>query len=46
MNALKIQLRNDIENYIIKDNKKIETVFIGGELLQQLRLLNMKKYLK
>ncbi len=30
MNALKIQLRNDIENYIIKDNKKIETVFIGG----------------
>lgn len=30
MNALKIQLKNDIENYIIKDNKKIETVFIGG----------------
>jgi len=30
MNALKKQLRNDIENYIIKDNKKIETVFIGG----------------
>ena len=30
MNALKIQLRNDIENYIVKDNKKIETVFIGG----------------
>jgi oxygen-independent coproporphyrinogen III oxidase len=30
MNALKIQLRNDIKNYIIKDNKKIETVFIGG----------------
>jgi oxygen-independent coproporphyrinogen-3 oxidase len=30
MNALKIQLKNDIENYLIKDNKKIETVFIGG----------------
>ena len=30
MNALKIQLKNDIENYIIKDDKKIETVFIGG----------------
>ena len=30
MNALKKQLKNDIENYIIKDNKKIETVFIGG----------------
>jgi oxygen-independent coproporphyrinogen III oxidase len=30
MNALKKQLRNDIENYVIKDNKKIETVFIGG----------------
>lgn len=30
MNALKIQLRNDINNYLINTNKKIETVFIGG----------------
>lgn len=30
MNALKKQLKNDIEKYVIKDNKKIETVFIGG----------------
>lgn len=30
MNALKKQLKNDLENYVIKHNKKIETVFIGG----------------
>lgn len=30
MNALKKQLRNNLDNYVIKDNKKIETVFIGG----------------
>ena len=30
MNALKKQLKNDLENYVIKNNKKIETVFIGG----------------
>ena len=30
MNALKKQLKNDLENYVIKDNIKIETVFIGG----------------
>ena len=30
MNALKKQLRNNLDNYLIKDNKKIETVFIGG----------------
>ena len=30
MNALKKQLKNDIENYVIKHNRKIETVFIGG----------------
>jgi oxygen-independent coproporphyrinogen III oxidase len=30
MNALKLQLRNNLDNYVIKHNKKIETVFIGG----------------
>uniref|UniRef100_UPI004048448E radical SAM family heme chaperone HemW n=1 Tax=Aliarcobacter sp. TaxID=2321116 RepID=UPI004048448E len=30
MNALKKQLKNDIEKYVINENKKIETVFIGG----------------
>ena len=30
MNALKKQLKNDLENYVNKHNKKIETVFIGG----------------
>lgn len=30
MNALKKQLKNDLENYVINHNKKIETVFIGG----------------
>lgn len=30
MNALKKQLRNNLDNYVIKHNKKIETVFIGG----------------
>ena len=30
MNALKKQLKNDLENHVIKHNKKIETVFIGG----------------
>jgi oxygen-independent coproporphyrinogen-3 oxidase len=30
MNALKKQLRNNFDNYVIKHNKKIETVFIGG----------------
>ena len=30
MNALKKQLKNDLENYVIKHNKKIETVLIGG----------------
>lgn len=30
MEALKKQLRNNLDNYVIKDNKKIETVFIGG----------------
>ena len=30
MNALKVQLKNNIENYVAKNNKKIETVFIGG----------------
>lgn len=30
MNALKKQLKNNIDNYVKKYNKKIETVFIGG----------------
>ncbi len=30
MKALKIQLKDNLNNYVIKDNKKIETVFIGG----------------
>ncbi len=30
MKALKKQLKNDLENYVNKHNKKIETVFIGG----------------
>ena len=30
MNALKKQLKSNLDNYVIKDNKKIETVFIGG----------------
>lgn len=30
MNALKKQLKNDLENYVNKHDKKIETVFIGG----------------
>jgi oxygen-independent coproporphyrinogen-3 oxidase len=30
MNALKKQLRDNLDNYVIKHNKKIETVFIGG----------------
>ena len=30
MKALKKQLKNDLENYVISNNKKIETVFIGG----------------
>ena len=30
MKALKIQLKHEIENYVRKNNKKIETVFIGG----------------
>ena len=30
MNTLKKQLKNDLENYVNKHNKKIETVFIGG----------------
>ena len=30
MKALKKQLKNNLENYVISHNKKIETVFIGG----------------
>ena len=30
MKALKKQLKNDLDNYVITNNKKIETVFIGG----------------
>ena len=30
MKALKKQLRHNINNYVVKENKKIETVFIGG----------------
>jgi oxygen-independent coproporphyrinogen III oxidase len=30
MNALKLQLKNQLNNYVEKHNKKIETVFIGG----------------
>jgi len=30
MEALKKQLKYEIDNYVIKHNKKIETVFIGG----------------
>jgi oxygen-independent coproporphyrinogen-3 oxidase len=30
MQALKTQLKDEIDNYVIKHNKKIETVFIGG----------------
>ena len=30
MKALKIQLKDNLEHYVISHNKKIETVFIGG----------------
>jgi oxygen-independent coproporphyrinogen III oxidase len=30
MKALKKQLKNELDNYVLKHNKEIETVFIGG----------------
>ena len=43
MNALKKQLKNDLENYVIKHNKKIETVFIGGGIPSTIKALEYEE---
>lgn len=46
MNALKKQLRNNLDNYVIKDNKKIETVFIGGGTPSTIKALEYEEIFK
>ncbi len=43
MNALKKQLKSNLDNYLIKDNKKIETVFIGGGTPSTIKALEYKE---
>lgn len=43
MEALKKQLKNELENYVMKHNKKIETVFIGGGTPSTIKAVEYKE---